>query len=76
MNATLRKVLIVTLKNAIRAVLMNVGAWGIDPDHFNVITMAGLKHIGLLALTAVASAEAVYWVPKLLAWANSPTNGD
>lgn len=76
MNPTIRKFLIITLKNAIRAVLMNVGAWGIDPEHFNIITLAGWKHVGLLALAAVASAEAVYWVPKLLAWANSPTNGE
>lgn len=69
----MKKFLIVTLKNAIRAILMNAGAWGIDPDHFNVVSLQGWKHVGLLAGTAVISAELVYWVPKVLAWVNSPT---
>lgn len=71
MNASVNNLLVISAKNAVRAVLNNVGAWGIDPDHFNVVTRAGIKHVALLAASTVVSAEAVYWAPKILKWAQA-----
>lgn len=71
MNPKLKTLLVISAKNAVRAILNNLGAFGIDPGHFNVVTRAGVEHMLLLALSTVVSAEAVYWGPKILAWAKS-----
>lgn len=71
MNATLKNVLVITMKNAVRAILTNTGAWGIDPEHFNVVSVGGVKHILLLAASTIASTEAIYWAPRILKWAQS-----
>lgn len=71
MNAIVKNVLVISAKNAVRAVVNNVGAWGIDPDHFNVVTRQGVKHTLLLAASTIVSSEAVYWAPKVLKWAQA-----
>lgn len=71
MNPTLKNVLVISAKNAVRGILNGVGGWGIDPKHFNLATSAGIQHLALLAASTIVSTEAVYWGPKILKWAQN-----
>lgn len=76
MNATLRKVLVISGKQAIGALLGNGVLAGLLPHTFNFHDKAGMMAFATSTLSLVLAAEGKVWIPKLLAWANSPTNGD
>jgi hypothetical protein len=71
---TLRNFFIIVLKNAVGALLMNVGAWWILPANFNLHNTEAIWNIAKLAGITVLVAEAKVWVPVLIKW--SSTNAD
>jgi hypothetical protein len=71
MSPKLRAILIVIAKQAINSLLVNILPLIFYNGTFNVTSLAGLKHMGLLALSAVLSREVMYWAPKLLAWSQT-----
>jgi hypothetical protein len=68
---TLRNFGIVALKNAVNALIVNVGAWMILPANFNFHNSAAIWNIAKLAGVTVVSREAAVWVPVLLKWSQS-----
>ena len=68
---TLRNFLIIVLKNAVNALIVNVGAWWILPANFNFTNKAAIWNIAKLAGVVVFSKEAAVWVPVLLKWSGS-----
>lgn len=76
MNATLKSILIVTLKNAVNAIITNAGLMATMHSQFYLTgNWKGIEHIGMAALSCVAAREGMYWGPKLLAWSQQ-TNGN
>lgn len=75
MNATLKKFLIISAKQAIGAVTGNATLGTLFPKIFNFHDAAGLIAFAKATGALVLAAEAKVWIPKLLQWANSPTNG-
>lgn len=63
----------IILKQAVNAILTAAGpvaAW-----HYNLLDWSDLKHVLVVMGSAVVAREAMYWVPKLAAWASSNGNG-
>ena len=75
MNPTLKRFLIVSAKQAVGAVVGNSALAAMFPHTFNLHDWAGLLAFAKATLGFVLAAEAKVWLPKLLLWANSPTNG-
>ena len=71
---TLRNFFIVVLKNAVNALIVNVGAWWILPANFNFHNEAAIWNIAKLAGVTVFSRELAVWIPVLLKW--SQQNAD
>lgn len=71
---TLKNLGIIFLKNAVNALIVNVGAWMILPANFNFHDSAAIWNIAKLAGVTIFSREAAVFVPKLLKW--SQTNAD
>jgi len=74
MNPILSRILLISAKNAVNVLIVNSGLWLGDPEHFNLHSLSGVKHMAMTALWLVASREGTVWVPKILKW--SQTNGD
>ena len=72
-NPKVRTVLIVSAKHAVAALLTNAGLSVAFHDVFN--THEGWWTFLKLVITVVGVAEGMYWGPRLLKWANSPTPG-
>jgi hypothetical protein len=68
---TARNFLIIVLKNATNALIVNVGAWMILPANFNFTNKAAIWNIAKLAGVTVLSRETAVWVPVLLKWSQS-----
>ena len=68
---TLRNFLIIVLKNAVNALIVNVGAWLILPANFNFSNKAAMWNIAKLAGVTIFSRETAVWVPVLLKWSQS-----
>lgn len=65
---TLRNFFIVALKNAVNALIVNVGAWWILPANFNLHDKSAIWNIGKLAGVTILSRELAVWIPVLLKW--------
>ena len=71
MNATLKKVLVISLKKAIVAVGTSSGVVLAFHSHVNFETWRGvLKILEVVGCTA-GTAEIWYWWPKVMSWARS-----
>lgn len=75
MNPLLKKFLIISGKQAVGVLFGNAALAAALPKVFNFHDAAGLIAFAKLTGTLVLAAEAKVWIPKLLSWANSPTNG-
>ncbi len=75
MNAVVKKVLIISAKQAVGALVGNSALAAMFPAVFHWHSAAGLIAIGKASLGFIAAAEAKVWIPKILLWVNSPTNG-
>jgi hypothetical protein len=76
---TLRNFAIVALKNAVNALIVNVGAWMILPANFNFTNKAAIFNILKLAGVTIISRESAIWIPVLLKWSQTnaqPTDLD
>jgi hypothetical protein len=71
MNTTLQKVLVISTKNAVNAILTNVALMGMLHDFLNITTRVGWYNIGKVTLSVVVAREAMVWVPALLKWSTS-----
>ena len=74
MNPKLKMFLLISLKQAVNALLTNAAASQIWPHLFDVHTRAGWFAIAKLIGTVVGAREVMVWAPKVLAWSQS-TNG-
>jgi hypothetical protein len=72
----LKSFLVIALKNAVNAVLTNAALMTMFSGTFHLHSWAGVLNILKAAGIAVAVREGQIWVPKLLAWSTSPTNGN
>lgn len=68
MNATVKKILIISAKHAVNALLTNSVLSELLPSVFNFHSAAGLLAFGKAALATVAAREAVVWIPVVLKW--------
>lgn len=75
MNQKVKSVLLISLKNAVNALLVNTGAWLGDPHTFNFTSAHGWSHMARLAGWVVAAREGMVWIPKLIAWSQSGDGG-
>jgi hypothetical protein len=71
---TLRNFLIIVAKNAVGALIVNVGAWWILPANFNFHNTAAIWNIVKMAVVTVIAAEVKVWLPSIIKW--STTNAD
>jgi hypothetical protein len=71
MNPAVKNFITVFLKQAVIGGSTTVSAIWQAPATFNLSSLHGWEHVGLLMLGAVGAREAMVWGPKLLAWANS-----
>jgi len=67
--------LIISAKQAVGVLVGNSALWALMPATFNFHDWKGLSNFLLSAVSLVIAAEGKVWIPKLLAWANSPTDG-
>jgi len=71
MNATIKQILIVSAKNAVNAILVNVSASEVWPQLFNFHSSAGWVAVAKLIGITVAVREATIWGPVLLKWSTT-----
>ena len=71
MNATLKKVLLISAKNAVNAVLTNGTLLAAMPGVINLHSSDGLWNILKVTIGVVISREAMIWVPVLIKWSTS-----
>ena len=69
-----KAVLLVSAKNAVNAILTNATMTVFFPQFMQWHTSDWWWNVGKVALAAVASREALVWVPKLIKW--STTSAD
>ena len=71
MNATLKSILVKVAKNAVNAALVSLTPIFNDPKDYNLHSVSGFEHVGLLVLGAIVSREIMVWAPLLLAWSQT-----
>lgn len=74
MISQLKNFLIISLKNAVNAILINGGLMALFPTVFHMHSAAGWWNLGKAALDVVIVREAVVWIPILMSW--SKTDAD
>lgn len=76
MNPKLKSFLIVSVKQAVNAVLTNAGLSALFHQTFNFKDWQHIANFGKAALAVVAAREVLVWAPKILAWTQTPTPGE
>jgi len=71
-NSKIRFVLIIALKNAIRAVLANAALMAVIPETFHTHSKQGIINLAWATLSIVIGSE----LPMLISWVNSPTRAN
>jgi hypothetical protein len=71
----MKRFLVISAKQAVGAVVGNTALAALFPHTFHLHDWTGIAAFAKAALAFVAAAEAKVWLPKLLQWANSATNG-
>jgi hypothetical protein len=72
---TLKNFGIIALKNAVNVLIVNSAAWWILPANFNFHNSAAMWNIAKLAGGVILGKEASVFIPKLLAWSQTNTDG-
>lgn len=73
MTPAVKSIFLISLKNAVNAILTNSALMAMLHGAFNFYSRNGLWNLGKATLAVVASREAMIWAPKILAW--TQTNG-
>lgn len=76
MNNRLKSITIVSLKNAINALLTNSAFLTVTGNWHTLSTRAGWLSVLYLAGSTIMAREGIVWLPKILAWSQSPTPDD
>lgn len=71
MNPTVKSVLVKVAKNAVNAALVTLTPIIATPKAYNLTSVSGLEHVGLLLAGAIASREILVWFPVLLKWSQT-----
>lgn len=74
MSKTVKMFLIITLKNAVNAIITNTALIAMLHGAFNITTTAGWWNIGKVTLSVIFAREVLVWGPVLLKW--TTTNAD
>jgi hypothetical protein len=72
---TLKNFWIIALKNAVNVLIVNSAAWYILPANFNLSNHAAMWNMAKLAGGIILGKEASVFIPKLLAWSQTNTDG-
>lgn len=67
----IRALLIVAAKNAVNAILTNMGLMAMFSNTFNWHSWAGVLAMAKATGLVVLAREVVVWVPKLLKWSDT-----
>src|SRR4029077_6001335 len=70
MNATLKATLTAIAKNAVNAALISLAPIIHDHDHYNLSTVQGLEHVGIIMLDAILAREFIVWFPVVMKWSS------
>ena len=73
-HPTVTKVLVISAKHALNALLTNTALAAMMPSVFNLHSTAGLIALGKAAGAAVAAREAAVWIPPILKWTQENLN--
>lgn len=73
LNPAVRSTIVISIKAALGAILGNTILINTMHDTFNTGTHAGLINLLKATVAIVGAAESKVWLPKLMAWVNSPT---
>ncbi len=76
MNDTLKRFLMISLKNAVNAILTNAALMATMSGWFHVHSWTGIQHILMATGSVVLSREAMVWGPKILKWSTSGLNSE
>jgi len=76
MSPTTKAYLAASEKTAVHAVLTNTGLIAMMHSNFYLSgNWKGLEHIGLATIAVIISSQTIFWAPRLMKWASSPTPG-
>jgi hypothetical protein len=73
MNATVKLVLIISVKHAVNSLLVNSAFLALFPATFQIHTRAGWMNLLMSALTIIGARELMVWLPKLIKWSSTGT---
>jgi hypothetical protein len=73
-NKTVKLALVITVKNAINAIITNGSLMLMLRGAFNITTAAGWWNIGKVTLSTIIAREVIVWGPVLMRW--TTTNSD
>lgn len=73
MNPTIRSIIVISIKSAIGAVISNSVLMTTMGQTFNTHNRQGLINLGLATLSIIGGSEAKVWLPRIMAWLNTPT---
>lgn len=76
MQPMLKRALIISSKNAVNALLTNSVLMTMLHQWHSLNTRSEWAQIGEVALSCVLAREGIIWLPKILAWSQSATNGE
>lgn len=74
MNGTFKKVLIISAKNAVNALLTNSVLMTTLGNWQQLHSASGWVVVAKVTLSCVLAREAMVWGPKILAWSQSDVN--
>jgi len=76
MSPALKKGLVISAKHAVLALFTNSAMAAVFPKDFHLHDWRGTAHIVVLTAVQIVGRELVQlWLPKLLVWASSNSNG-
>jgi hypothetical protein len=74
MSVALKNFLLITLKNAINAVLTSSALMALNWGAFNFTSKLGWWNLGKVCLSVIGAREATVWLPILLKWSTTSSN--
>jgi hypothetical protein len=74
MTTAVKNFLLISLKNAINAILTSSALMALNWGAFNFTSKAGWWNLGKVCLSVIAAREATVWLPILLKWSSTSAN--
>ena len=71
----IKRVLLITIKSGVNALLTTGAVVIAFHDTISFYSNATIRHLAFIAGGAIFAREVVVWLPRIMAWTESPTNG-